>query len=131
MHARILDAPVQVRLHAARPALSHRVRSAAVRVHVPEGDATAAAEPSAPPVLYYPLMACMAMCLSCLEELSLELGGLEYYSDEGEEACPSVLAPLAGLPHLARLSVSYPGGAGIEVFQAGLGGCIQLSQLTS
>ena len=76
----------------------------------------------------------MAVCLPRLEELSLDLGAQLCY-DEEEEAHPSVLALLAGsLPHLARLSVTYPGGrtrpwgpqsllggADVKVFQAGPG----------
>ena len=80
------------------------------------------AEPSAPLELY-PLVACMAVCLPRLEELSLDKQGRFKYHDQ--TACPSILAPLAGLPRLARLSVSYPGYPGdtdIEVFQAGPGG---------
>ena len=106
---------LQTRLHAARPDLSFRAQSAAVRVH---GGDCAAAELPAPPELY-PLLACMVTCLSRLEELSLDLGKFAYHD---QKACPSILAPLAGLPHLARLRVSYPGGADIEVFQVGLGG---------
>ena len=105
---------MQARLHAARAVLSRRARSAAV--HVQDG-IHGGAEPTVQPSLY-PLVACMAMCLSCLEELSLDLGGVWY--DE-QEAYPSILAPLACVPHLARLSVSYPSRAGIDSVQAGPG----------
>ena len=108
---------MQARLHAARPALCNRVQSAAVRVHWDDID-NDVDESLARPALY-PLVACMAMCLSRLEQLGLDLGNLEY-SDQ--EAYSSILAPLAGLPHLARLSVAYPAGADIEVFQARPGG---------
>ena len=65
----------------------------------------------------YMLTACMTMCLPHLEELSLDLGKLCF---EREPHPISMLAPLAGLPHLARLSVAHPGGAAIEMFQAGV-----------
>ena len=120
---------MQACLHAARPALSRRARSAAVHVNGEHFDADASVLPA-----LYPLVACMAVCLPCLEELSLDLGERLCY-DEEEESHPSVFALLAGsLPHLARLSVSYPGwrttwgnehslagGAGVEVFQASPG----------
>ena len=118
---------MQARLHAARPALCHRVQSAAVRVCWSDTDDDDDEDDSSMRPALYPLVACMAMCLPRLEELSLDLdlGNLKYTD---QEAFPSILAPLAGLPHLARLSVLYPGGADIQVFQAGQGGsawCIQ------
>ena len=105
---------MQARLHAARPALSHRVRNSAVRVCSTDEDHN----PSVRPVLY-PLMACITVCLSCLEELSLDLGNLDTTE---QDASPSILAPLAGLPHLARLSVEYPDAADIPVLQVGPAG---------
>ena len=108
---------MQARLHAARPALSRRVRSTVVLVYW--GDDTDDNR-SARPALY-PLMACVAMCLPRLEELSLHMGNVKYTD---QEAFPSVLAPLACLSHLARLSVMYPTGysrgADMKVLQAGL-----------
>ena len=69
----------------------------------------------------YPVVACMAVCLPRLEELSLEMRTSSH--ERQAQPNPSVLAPLAFLPHLARLSVAYPGGAHMTIFQAGLAGC--------
>ena len=105
---------MQARLHAARPALCHRVRYAAVRAYCGDAPDDPEVDPSVPPALY-PLVACVTVCLPRLEELFLDLDVAE------QKVYPiSILALLAGLPHLERLSVSYPtGAADIEVFQAG------------
>ena len=110
---------MQVRLHTVRPALSHHVRSAAVRVHNHGSEDAEEANPSAQPELYL-LVACLATCLPRLAELSLDLGELWYHIGYREvETYPSILAPLlAGLPHLAVLKVAYPGCADITIFQA-------------
>ena len=116
---------MQVRLHAARPALSQRARSASVRVNGGHD-----AKPSALPELYL-LVSCMATCLPRLEELSLDLGEIWYHIESG--AYSSILAPLAGLPHLARLSVKYPGRgcADIAHYQASPGHCPGACRRTS
>ena len=115
---------VQVRLHAARTALSHRARSTALRVHGVENSA----KPSLLSELHL-LAACMATCLPRLEELSLDLGKRMWYIYDMQFEYPSILAPLAGLPHLATLSVAYPGRANIKVFQAGPGHWLPLHLL--
>ena len=105
-----------MRLHAAaRPALSHRARSATVRVHGLAEDPDHA-KPSALPELYL-LVASIATCLLRLEELFLVLAEAWY----DDMAAPSILAPLAGAHSLATLSVAYPGCADITIFQASLG----------
>ena len=115
---RLLNIPtshtMQVRLHAARPALSHRVRSASVRVH-----GGTASDFTTLPALY-PLVACMAMCLPRLEEMSLDLG--TSWHKRQLQPFPSILAPLDGLPHLSCLRVSYPGAVDITIVQAGPAG---------
>ena len=78
-------------------------------------------EPSVRPELS-PLVACVATCLPHLEELSLDMGGL--WCRMKGDAYPSILASLAGLPHLATLSIAYPGRVTIDVFQAGSGGLL-------